>query len=130
MAAACASLPSRSSGTAAEATAAAAAPISQRRLRQSKGGTGSAGLAGVLCSSTWSRMQEWELADILDPIGVTALAEGVAHSGRPLGRNPYYDGSRTDHFDGRVFFNPGGVPPGRLPDFLKWQFGGGRARWP
>ena len=75
-------------------------------------------------------MKEWELADILDPIGVTALAEGVAHSRRHLGRNPYYEGPPSDHFDGRIFFNPDGVPPGRLVDFLKWQFGGGRARWP
>nr|WP_316656811.1 MBL fold metallo-hydrolase [uncultured Gellertiella sp.] len=45
-------------------------------------------------------------------------------------RNPYYQGPVTDHFDGLRFFNPGGVEPGSFTDLLKWQFGGGRARWP
>jgi L-ascorbate metabolism protein UlaG (beta-lactamase superfamily) len=44
--------------------------------------------------------------------------------------NAYYQGPPTDHFDGRVFFNPGGTPPAGFRDLLKWQFGGGRARWP
>jgi L-ascorbate metabolism protein UlaG (beta-lactamase superfamily) len=44
--------------------------------------------------------------------------------------NPYYSGPVSDHFDGRVFFNPGGTPPRGFADFLRWQFGGGRARWP
>lgn len=45
-------------------------------------------------------------------------------------RNPYYDGPVSDHFDGVRFFNPGGVPPKRLRDVLKWQVQGGRVRWP
>ena len=45
-------------------------------------------------------------------------------------RNPYYTGPRSDHFDGTHFFNPGGDPPRGLRDLLRWQFSGGRARWP
>ncbi|WP_097141161.1 MBL fold metallo-hydrolase [Rhizobium subbaraonis] len=45
-------------------------------------------------------------------------------------RNPYYDGPVSDHFDGTRFFNPGGDPPRGLRDLLRWQFGGGRSRWP
>ena len=44
--------------------------------------------------------------------------------------NRYYDGPISDHFDGRVFFNPGGMPPGRFSDLMRWQFGGGKAKWP
>lgn len=44
--------------------------------------------------------------------------------------NRYYRGPVSDHFDGRIFFNPGGVPPGRLRDLLRWQFSGQRSKWP
>lgn len=44
--------------------------------------------------------------------------------------NRYYSGPITDHFDGTAFFNPGGVAPGGFRDLMKWQFGGGRAKWP
>lgn len=44
--------------------------------------------------------------------------------------NQYYKGPPSDHFDGTTFFNPGGVPPGRLADLLKWQFSNGRHKWP
>jgi L-ascorbate metabolism protein UlaG (beta-lactamase superfamily) len=38
----------------------------------------------------------------------------------------------SDHFDGRVFLDPDGVPPKSLREVLRWQFGGERkrARWP
>jgi L-ascorbate metabolism protein UlaG (beta-lactamase superfamily) len=42
----------------------------------------------------------------------------------------YYEGPISDHFDGRFFFDPHGVPPKSLGDLLRWQTGGGRARWP
>lgn len=51
-------------------------------------------------------------------------------AGRASARNPYYQGPVSDHFDGTRFFNPDGVEPGGFADVLKWQFGGGRARWP
>ena len=40
--------------------------------------------------------------------------------------------SVSDHFDGRVFFDPDGVPPKSLREVLRWQFGGARKRavWP
>ncbi|MDH6231433.1 L-ascorbate metabolism protein UlaG (beta-lactamase superfamily) [Mesorhizobium soli] len=49
---------------------------------------------------------------------------------RPKPPNPYYRGPLSDHFDGRVFFNPNGKAPGSFSALLKWQFGGGRAKWP
>jgi L-ascorbate metabolism protein UlaG (beta-lactamase superfamily) len=38
----------------------------------------------------------------------------------------------SDHFDGRLFFDPDGAPPRTLRDVLRWQFGGRRNRavWP
>jgi len=38
----------------------------------------------------------------------------------------------SDHFDGRIFFDPDGVPPRPLRDLLRWQFGRDRKRhvWP
>jgi L-ascorbate metabolism protein UlaG (beta-lactamase superfamily) len=41
-------------------------------------------------------------------------------------------GPVSDHFDGRQFFDPDGVPPKSLRDVLRWQFGRGRQRqaWP
>lgn len=45
-------------------------------------------------------------------------------------RNPYYQGPVSDHFDGTCFYNPGGIAPLGFRDLLRWQFGGGRMRWP
>jgi L-ascorbate metabolism protein UlaG (beta-lactamase superfamily) len=75
-------------------------------------------------------MRLWNVVDVLEPLGVAALAESVARTRRPLRRNPYFQGPASDHFDGRIFFNPGGRAPGPLIDLVKWQLGGGRAKWP
>lgn len=46
-------------------------------------------------------------------------------------RNRYYAGPPSDHFDGLRFFNPGHPDTDRsLGQLLRWQLGGGRARWP
>jgi L-ascorbate metabolism protein UlaG (beta-lactamase superfamily) len=47
----------------------------------------------------------------------------------------YYDGPRSDHFDGERFFNPDPGPPsgahgGPAKYLNRWLGGGGRARWP
>ncbi|MFA6155484.1 MBL fold metallo-hydrolase [Mesorhizobium sp.] len=44
--------------------------------------------------------------------------------------NRYYSGPPSDHFDGALFFNPGGQMPARFTDLLKWQFNGQRSKWP
>lgn len=44
--------------------------------------------------------------------------------------NAYYGGPRSDHFDGRLFFNTEGKEPASFRDLLRWQFGGGKAKWP
>lgn len=46
-------------------------------------------------------------------------------------RSPYHAGPPSDHFDGVRFFNPGQRSTDRsLGEILRWQLGGGRARWP
>lgn len=62
--------------------------------------------------------------------GLTALAGGGALAAKGSGENPYYTGPANDHFDGRVFFNPEGIPPRDFTDVLRWQFGGGKKSWP
>lgn len=45
--------------------------------------------------------------------------------------NPYYQGPKSDHFNGTRFFNPDGIPPGTLRDLIKWKWGGDKpAVWP
>ncbi len=44
--------------------------------------------------------------------------------------NRYYTGPLSDHFDGKVFFNPGGEEPRGFTDLLRWQFEGGKIAWP
>jgi L-ascorbate metabolism protein UlaG (beta-lactamase superfamily) len=47
-------------------------------------------------------------------------------------RSKTYSGPVSDHFDGKRFYDPDGVPPKSLSEVLRWQFGGGRkrAKWP
>ncbi|MGL5115250.1 MAG: MBL fold metallo-hydrolase [Beijerinckiaceae bacterium] len=66
-------------------------------------------------------------------IGVLGLAGlgGVLGMTRS-GKNPYYSGPVSDHFDGVKFFSPGRsnfAEKSRM-DLLKWQFGGGKESWP
>ncbi|MDX8467831.1 MBL fold metallo-hydrolase [Mesorhizobium sp. VK23B] len=49
---------------------------------------------------------------------------------RTRAANRYYSGPPSDHFDGTLFFNPDGRPPGRFTDLLRWQLSGGRSKWP
>lgn len=42
---------------------------------------------------------------------------------------PRYRGPRTDHFDGRRFFNSGPAEPRGFRDFLRWQFQSDRGSW-
>lgn len=44
--------------------------------------------------------------------------------------NPYYKGPVTDHFDGKRFFNPGGVEPGGFSKVLQWRFREKPQPWP
>jgi L-ascorbate metabolism protein UlaG (beta-lactamase superfamily) len=47
-----------------------------------------------------------------------------------ISRMRNYDGPVSDHFDGKQFFDPDGVPPKSLGDVLRWQFGSDRQRQP
>ena len=67
---------------------------------------------------------------LLASIGAVTATAGV--SAFWISRMPNYTGPVSDHFDGKVFFDPDGVPPKSLGEVLRWQFGGGRKRevWP
>lgn len=58
------------------------------------------------------------------------LAGGISCAIRPPKGNPYYSGPVSDHFDGLQFFNPQGIVPRGFTDLLRWQFGGGKVKWP
>ncbi|WP_082352563.1 MBL fold metallo-hydrolase [Rhizobium sp. AAP43] len=62
-------------------------------------------------------------------MGLALLGGGLA-AGRAMAGNRYYSGPLSDHFDGKVFFNPGGEEPRGFTDLLRWQFEGGRIAWP
>jgi L-ascorbate metabolism protein UlaG (beta-lactamase superfamily) len=59
-----------------------------------------------------------------------AIGGGLFGVSRAAAGNRYYTGPVSDHFDGKVFFNPGGTPPASFTDLLRWQFGGGKVAWP
>jgi L-ascorbate metabolism protein UlaG (beta-lactamase superfamily) len=65
-------------------------------------------------------------------LALGALAAGGASlfAIRRAAANGYYSGAPSDHFDGTVFFNPGGVEPRAFGDLLRWQFSGKRQAWP
>ncbi|WP_315926271.1 MBL fold metallo-hydrolase [Mesorhizobium sp. SP-1A] len=44
--------------------------------------------------------------------------------------NRYYGGPESDHFDGTLFFNPGGRMPGSFLDLLKWKLRNPSPKWP
>ena len=50
--------------------------------------------------------------------GLTAVGGGGALAAKNNGRNPYYSGAASDHFDGRIFFNPEGMPPAAFADLV------------
>ena len=62
-------------------------------------------------------------------LGLGGVAAAIGLGMRPLG-NQYYQGPLSDHFDGTVFFNPGGRPPRGLGSFLKWQLMTRGEAWP
>jgi L-ascorbate metabolism protein UlaG (beta-lactamase superfamily) len=59
-----------------------------------------------------------------------AFAGGGLVARRARAANRYYQGPVSGHFNGRIFFNPGGAPPRQFVDLLRWQFGGARIKWP
>ena len=63
---------------------------------------------------------------------IGGLAATVGLSAIWASRMTNYDGPVSDHFDGKLFFDPDGTPPKSLGEVLRWQFGGGRKRavWP
>jgi L-ascorbate metabolism protein UlaG (beta-lactamase superfamily) len=55
---------------------------------------------------------------------------GVGYAAHRRGKNPYYSGPPSDHFDGLRFFAPGQSTDKSLPDVLRWQAKRQREAWP
>lgn len=62
-------------------------------------------------------------------LGVSAVGCTTTAAVRS-GKNRYYEGPITDHFDGVRFFNPDGSPPKGFRDLLRWRMGESPAEWP
>ena len=45
-------------------------------------------------------------------------------------QNSYYHGPKSNHFDGKKFFDPQTQYPNNFLDFLKWQFTRNKTAWP
>ena len=63
-------------------------------------------------------------------LGAVMAAGTALFASRASAGNRYYSGPVSDHFDGEIFFNPGGVVPGGFVDLLRWQFNGLKQKWP
>ncbi|QEE42163.1 MULTISPECIES: MBL fold metallo-hydrolase [unclassified Methylobacterium] len=55
---------------------------------------------------------------------------GVGYAAHRRGKNPYYRGPESDHFDGLRFFLPDQATDKSLPDVLRWQAKRQREPWP
>ncbi|MFD2237140.1 MBL fold metallo-hydrolase [Aureimonas populi] len=62
--------------------------------------------------------------------GALATLSGGAAARSVFSGNRYYKGPVSDHFDGRVFFNPGGEEPLGFADLMRWRLSGERETWP
>jgi len=61
---------------------------------------------------------------------VASVVGGGAWAKVVSSMNPYYKGPIAKNFDGTIFFNPNGVPPGDFRGLLKWQLFESKAKWP
>lgn len=55
---------------------------------------------------------------------------GVGYAAHRRGRNPYYRGPRSDHFDGVRFHAPDQAPDTTLADLARWRAERAPAPWP
>jgi L-ascorbate metabolism protein UlaG (beta-lactamase superfamily) len=55
---------------------------------------------------------------------------GIRGRLRSIAGGPGYHGPRSDHFDGRHFFNADATAGRSFLDLLRWQFTAERSRWP
>lgn len=64
---------------------------------------------------------------LLSTVGLSAV---TGASAAETGCNSYYCGPRSDHFDGRVFFNPGRAWAKSFGDLVRWRLSEGKEDWP
>ena len=62
-------------------------------------------------------------------LSVTAMFTGGGYRAVKTNTNPYYQGPKSDHFDGLQFFNPNGYPAKGFGKVLKWWLSS-RPKWP
>ena len=65
-------------------------------------------------------------------LSLAGLATTAGLSAFWVSRMPNYTGPVSDHFDGTHFYDRDGMPPKKLSEVLRWQFGSARTRaaWP
>jgi L-ascorbate metabolism protein UlaG (beta-lactamase superfamily) len=92
-----------------------------------RGGVGGVGLGMSMLSRIRLKRRR-----LLKWLGGTALGGGVLVVGRDewLSAGPGWKGPVSDHFDGRVFFNPWGVSKKSGVDLWKWRFTRKPVAWP
>lgn len=68
----------------------------------------------------------------LNSLGVLIAIIAVLYVGAGLyyGSKTYYEGEKSDHFDGKVFFNPFNPMQKSKWDVWKWRLTSDRAEWP
>jgi len=66
----------------------------------------------------------------LAALGLPAIAATAVYGQTMTGRNPYYNGPVSDHFDGERFFVKGHVRDKSRTDLLKWSLFETKAPWP
>jgi L-ascorbate metabolism protein UlaG (beta-lactamase superfamily) len=68
------------------------------------------------------------LLRLLSSVGISAVAGGASAK---TSCNSYYCGPPSDHFDGRIFFNPGRPNMKSFGDLMRWRFASeGKEDWP
>ncbi len=63
-------------------------------------------------------------------VGGAGFAAASCVSAGPMSSGPGWRGERSDHFDGKEFFNPRGPTGNTFGNFLKWQRSRQRRPWP
>lgn len=66
----------------------------------------------------------------LSGLGALAATAGGLVARGAMAANRYYTGPVSDHFDGKLFFNPDGEEPSGMFDLLRWKFNGKNIAWP
>ena len=90
---------------------------------------GSARLDRGTVRTNLGRMKKRGLLTVASAATVMTLG-GVGYAARRRGRNPYYQGPKSDHFDGLRFHAPNQPPDKDFSDFARWRMSAQKEAWP